>query len=70
MTHREVLSKLKDFYPVNKESIIRWFPNGDSSIRVRLANGAEVIFTYMSPHKWRLESSNAFTYGFEKKGRR
>lgn len=33
-----------------------WFPAGKDSIRVRLANGEEFIFTYEDSHNWCLET--------------
>ena len=66
MTHKDVLEKLREFYPLKDNSIEVWFPNGKNSVRVRLNNKTELIFTYCGPRKWRLETVECFMYGFEK----
>lgn len=40
--------------------IDRWFPNGQNSIRVRLTNGSEYIFTYHNSHDWCFETLDSY----------
>lgn len=60
MTHSEVYKQyelqMADYWKIT--SI--WFPNGKNSIRVRLMDKREYIFTYNGPFDWKFETLNNF----------
>lgn len=64
MTQKEVLEKFEEISHISKDEIDTWFPNGRSSVRVRLKNGNELIFTYKNKNIWRLETKASFLEDF------
>lgn len=56
MTHSEVLSRFQTYFPGLYGDIDLWFQNGKHSIRVRLKDRRELIFTYHSDSDWRLQT--------------
>ncbi len=61
MSHREVFSKFQSYFPdFSDDKIDIWFQNGKNSIRVRLTNQRELIFTYSSDANWRLQTINNY----------
>lgn len=69
MTRVELLILFQDIFHVKNE-IEDWFPNGDSSIRIRLketnilpfaiSKGEDLIFTAKSRSEWRLETMDSW----------
>lgn len=60
MLHIDVLKRFKKIFPIKDGSIEYWWPNGKNSIRVRLENSVELVLTYLSNKKWRLETVESF----------
>lgn len=60
MTQKDVLKAFMEISRTTEEDIEMWFPNGKDSVRVKLKNKRELIFTYDSPNYWRLETKGAF----------
>ena len=60
MTHDKVWEKFKERNGLVTDLVACWFPNGRNSIRVRLVGGGDLIFTYMSRKKWRLETVDSY----------
>lgn len=60
MLHIVVLKRFKEIFPIKDDSIEYWCPNGKNSIRVRLKNRVELVLTYLSNKKWRLETVESF----------
>ena len=60
MLHIDVLKRFKEIFPIKDGSIEYWWPNGKNSIRVRLKNSFELVLTYLSNKKWRLETVESF----------
>ena len=60
MLHIDVLKRFKEIFPIKDDSIEYWFPNGKNSIRVLLKNRVELVLTYLSNKKWRLETVESF----------
>lgn len=60
MTPKDVYKAFRDISRTTDEDIEMWFPNGKDSIRVKLRNKQELIFTYDSPKYWRIETRGAF----------
>lgn len=61
MSHNEVyklFEKCLPNYAGNK--IETWFPNGKNSIRVRLTNKQEFIFSYNGQQDWKFETIKSF----------
>lgn len=56
----DVLKKFKEIFPIKDDSVECWWPNGKNSIRVRLTNHIELVLTYSSSKKWRLETVDSF----------
>lgn len=60
MVPSKIFEKFKEKFPSETEKIDIWFPNGRNAIRVRFKSRSEVIFTYWSDKKWKLESLDHF----------
>lgn len=67
MVHQEVFKLFDLYFPeYSKEKAEAWFANGKNSIRIRLKNKQELIFTYNGKDDWKLETVKSFLAG--KKG--
>lgn len=51
MEHKDIFAVLKDCMPFYAGFTREWVPNGENSIKLRLADEREVIFTYVSQDK-------------------
>lgn len=60
MTHNEIWKAFKRHFTYASDSVTYWFPNGRNSIRVRLANNTDMIFTYKNKKVWRIETVDSF----------
>ena len=60
MTHKSVYDHFKENIPTYAEIANACFPNGKNSIRVRLVNKKEFIFTYNGKDDWRFETMDSF----------
>lgn len=60
MTHANILDYFKKVLPYKAENISVWYPNGKNSIRVRMTDGRELIFTMTGKYDWTLETLNHF----------
>ena len=60
MTQREVYEWFKTHFPMYAANAEEWFPNGKSSVRIKLRNGQELIMTYNSCDDWSLETLDRF----------
>lgn len=70
MVHREVFRLFEQYFPdYAKSRFDVYFPNGQNSIRVRLNNREEFIFTYNSKKDWSLETVDSYIKKM-KKGRK
>lgn len=56
MQHDLIFHYFKKHMPTESRQIVQWFPNGLNSIRVRLTNNEEFIFTYNSEKEWCYET--------------
>lgn len=56
MSHEVIYNIFKRMMPIYGDKVIMWFPNGYSSIRIRLSTKEEYIFTYSSDRNWRFET--------------
>jgi hypothetical protein len=60
MNHEKVWEKFKERNGLVTDIVVCWFPNGRNSIRVRLRGGGDLIFTYISKKKWKLETVDSY----------
>ena len=56
MKHDLILHFFKTHLPFQARLVTEWFPNGKNSIRVRLTNKDEFIFTYNKEKEWCYET--------------
>lgn len=56
MTHTNVLMKFKEMFPNYFEKSTIWFPNGKNSIRVRMIDGRDLVFSIDEKGKWIFET--------------
>ena len=67
MTHPEVYEDFKTYFPQYEKMTELWFPNGKNSIRARLNNGHELVFTYNGTKKWCFETVDHFLKRMERR---
>jgi hypothetical protein len=60
MVHEKIWEKFKEHNGSVSDIVTCWFPNGKNSIRVRLRESGDLIFTYISKKKWRLETVDSY----------
>ena len=60
MLHGQVYKYFKEILPDMEKKVIKYFPNGKNSIRVRQDDGRDFIFSFESPLIWRYETVNHF----------
>lgn len=63
MKHVELVERFKRLLKVRDESIDCWFPNGKGSVRVRMQDRTEMIYTYIGEYNWRLETVHSWLEG-------
>lgn len=60
MSHSQVYKYFKEILPDMEKKVIKYFPNGKNSIRVRQDDRQDFIFSFESPLIWRYETANRF----------
>lgn len=60
MVHSELIKRYQVIFKYSVQDIDTWFPNGKDSIRIRLLNKEEYVFTYKDEKIWILETVNNF----------
>lgn len=60
MVHKEVYKQFETHFPNYAKEVDVWFPSGKNTIRVRLKNRREFIFTYEGVNNMRFETLNGF----------
>jgi hypothetical protein len=55
-----IMQKFKDLSLVEDEDIVCWFPNGRGSVRVRTKSYGDLVFTYASKKRWRIETVDSY----------
>lgn len=64
MAHGDVYKCFKLYFPQFADGNAEmWFPNGKDSIRVRMKDKREVIFTCGGKDNWKLETMKSFING-------
>ena len=64
------MKKFVELFRIQEESIEVWFPNGRGSVRVRLKDRSELVFTFNDSKRWRLETIESFKEGHLAQARR
>lgn len=60
MKHVEVYENFERMFPERAIFVEDWFPNGKNSVRVRIKNGSDFIFTYNSWVDWCFETVESY----------
>lgn len=60
MAHTQIIKIFKLKFPLYDGQLKEWFPNGKNSVRVRLKNGQEFVFTHKAPNDWCFETIDSF----------
>jgi hypothetical protein len=60
MKHDIILYYFKHHMRHEALKMTEWFPNGLNSIRVRLTNGEDFIFTYNGERNWCFETVDSY----------
>lgn len=61
MFHHKIVDIFKGLFPDLWENVQEWFPAGKGSIRMKLANRSELIFSYTNNKRWSLETIDLHT---------
>lgn len=60
MKHEDVYKQFIKQFPEIAKVIKEWFPNGRNSVRVRLKNGSDFIFTFFTLNDWCYETLDSY----------
>lgn len=60
MTQKDVYEQFKTIFPNYAEKLDAWFPNGKNSVRIRLTDKQQFVFTYNKKHDWTFETVDSF----------
>lgn len=67
MNHKSIFEAFKIKLPTYAEGVNVWFPNGKGSIRVRLINKQEYVFSFISDKDWIFETVDHHLKSMKKK---
>lgn len=67
MTPKDIFGKFLKVYPIAYDDVIRFLTISPNSIHVRLKNRKELVFTYFSSNKWRIDSMDLYLSEQKKK---
>lgn len=62
MSHSEIFKKFNNIFSGIVPEVNEWFANGKDSIRVRIKNGSDFIFTYKSDTEWKYETLDSYIH--------
>lgn len=68
MSHEKLYTVFKKQFPHCSKWVEEWFPNGKDSIRIRVTDGSDLVFTYHNGINWRFETVDSFINGLKKGG--
>lgn len=60
MTPVDIFEKFKKVHPVGGDDVERFLTIGANAIQIRLKNRKELVFTYFSSNKWKIESMDLY----------
>lgn len=67
MTPHDIFGKFLKVYPITYDEIERYLVIDTNAIQVRLKNRKELVFTYFSSNKWRIDSMDLYLSEKKKK---
>lgn len=70
MPHHVIFEKFQTLFPQYADGTTDWFSNGKNSIRVRLVNHLEFIFSYEDKKNWMFETVDSYLDRNQKKTKR
>lgn len=65
MLQEDVFTQFKKQFPQYSKWVTDWFPNGRDSVRVRVIDGSDYVFTYHNEFDWRFETAVSFINGMK-----
>lgn len=60
MTHKNVFETFNKMFHGWRGMSEFWYPYGNSTIKIRMKNRAEYVFTYFDERHWKLETIESF----------
>ena len=60
MTPSDIFGKFLKVYPISYDDVVRFLTMSPNSIHVKLKNRKELVFTYFSSNKWRIDSMDLY----------
>lgn len=60
MTPSDIFNKFLRVYPVSYDEVVTYLVKGPKTIQVKLKNKKELVFTYFSSNKWRIDSMDLY----------
>ena len=60
MSSKDIFAIFKTMFPSYAQDAEMWYPNGKASIRIRMKNRSERIFTYLYDKEWRFETAKIY----------
>ena len=60
MSHRAVYELFRKTFPVYSECVVSWGPIGRNSVKVRLQDNADFVFSYLNDREWQFETIEHF----------
>lgn len=70
MTPSDIFNKFLKVYPVTYNEVVSYLVMRPKTIQVRLKNRKELVFTYFSSNKWRIDSMALYNSENKKSGQK
>lgn len=67
MNHKSIYEAFKVKLPKYADAVVTWFPNGKGSVRVRLIDNKEYVFSFNSDKDWIFETADSHLKRMKKK---
>ena len=67
MNHNSIFGAFKIKLPKYADAVDIWFPNGKGSIRIRLIDRQEYVFSFVSDKEWIFETVDCHLNRMKKK---
>lgn len=70
MLHDDVYKQFTGYFLPLSHWVKEWFPNGKNSVRIRMKDGKDYVFTYDGKDDWCFETADCFIKRLREKGGR
>lgn len=70
MTPSDIFNKFLKVYPVTYDDVMCYSLLGPKTIHIKLKNKKELVFTYFSSNKWRIDSMDLYNSEDKKRGQK